>query len=204
VYYRYLSAPDQFNQGQVDPPDAEGFYFGSVIVDNDSPSSSFARFYSENRERWGLPRLDLGKVSKGLIVGLILLFLGVLALHRRRRSLRAALLVVIVAMLDLEFLLPHRWPYVDIHWLVPLALSVPLFRSPRPVPQAALLCVLAGLVLGNSLALVTHPYTITLARTYLLAGGLTALAWWGWCRQRSRPVGHPVPSSTAPASAGPR
>jgi hypothetical protein len=186
LYYRYLSYTDEFPPDKEGPTEAEGFRFGGVIVDADSPSSSFARYYWENRDRLGLPMLDLGKVSKAAVLGITVLMLAAVTVGRGRRSPRVALLFLTTLLVDMEYFLPHRWPYVDVHWLVPLALAVPLFRSPRPVPQAALLYVLLGLVLGNGLYLITHPYTTTLARTYLVASGLTLLAVWAWLRQRDR------------------
>ncbi len=187
MYYRSMSLPEETPPEQGGPVDAEGFWFGSVIVDPSTPSSSFARFYAESRKRFGLPMINLGTTSKAAILGMTAVLIGLLITGRHRRSPRVVLLLILAFLLDLEYFLPHRWPYADVHWLVPLALAVPLFRSPRPTPQAALLCVLGALVIGNSLALATHSYTTSLARTYLLASGLTILAVWAWFHPNGRP-----------------
>jgi hypothetical protein len=198
-YYLLLWAPERLPAPPEGVPlEAEGFTFARVIVDADSPSSSFARFYSENRDAYGLPRLDLGRVSKAILVVILALLVGLLALKRRPRSPRATLALILVLLLGMEYFLPHRWPYVDVHWLLPLALTMPYFLSRRAVPQAALVAVLAGLFVGNALSLTTLPFTTTLARTYLLAGGLTTVAVWAYLRRRTPGAEALEPSANSP------
>jgi hypothetical protein len=184
-YYLGLWAPERLPPAPV-PPDthAEGFDFGYIIVDPGAVPNTFGSTYRQVQGWLGLPVIDLGRWSKAGMAGLTLALLAVLAVGRRRaaRSPRAALLLILAVVLDLEYFLPFRWPYADIHWLVPLGLAVPCLASPRPGPWGALVCVLGGLLIGNSLALTPDPYVVRLGRTYLLAGGLTGLAVWAWAR----------------------
>jgi hypothetical protein len=92
-------------------------------------------------------------------------------------------------LLDQEYFLPHRWPYVDVHWLLPLALAAPALAAARPANRLGVVLILVGLVVGNALALSPQPYTTTLARTYLLALGLTCVAWAEWTRRRTGRAG---------------
>jgi hypothetical protein len=82
----------------------------------------------------------------------------------------------IVGALDTEFFLPHRWGYVDVVLLAPLALMLPRLLRAEPVSLAALAVVVVGLISGPFGQLFVGLSAATILRSWLVMGGLTALA----------------------------
>lgn len=197
IYYEYEWAPERW----PDPPDratlpweAEGYNFQRARPGG--PSSSFAHGYAVAQAEHGWPRLNLGLVSKAAMLLFLLGFLA--ALHRCRnlpRSPRLTLAVIVLLLLDAEYFLPMRWPYVDILYLVPLALLLPALVGNAPHHRYAAVLVAFGLTVGQNVILFGQLETPSVIRTLALSVGLTVLGVYLWLR------GMPQPEASSQASA---
>ena len=182
----YLGVGDQYYRAVDDPgpgpndlpaPDhvgpVEGVVFGHSLPD--VSCSSFAHFYYIMRTRFDLPRIDLAVASKIILAALAVLLLA--AIWRRRRGdVWSGFALIVMLSLDTEFYLPHRWGYVDVMLLAPLALMMPtMFRAERS-HVLAIGIVLAGVMSGLFGHAFFDLHAVTVLRSWLVMGGLTAIA----------------------------
>src|SRR5262249_54014926 len=133
---------------------------------------------------------------KGLMALLTLALLALLWAGRwRRLPPRHTLSLIVLFALGLEYFLPQRWSYVDVMFLLPLALSAGLLRLPHFGPRLALGLVLLGLVLGHCLVLRDLIGLTSLLRSVLVMVPLTLLAAGLWLSRLRRPrqVFRPAP-----------
>jgi Glycosyltransferase family 87 len=193
----YLDTGNQYYRAVEDPEpgpnDRPGHILYSNVVDGvafsegmpNISSSSFAYAYYLLSHRFGWPMIDLALSSKillAMVAGLLL------ALLRRRGQMPGAFALAIVGALDTEFFLPHRWGYVDVVLLAPLALMLPTLLRAEPASMLALGVVLIGLVSGPFGQQFVGLHTATTLRSWLIMGGLTALAMSHVLRFRARKV----------------
>lgn len=174
----YLDVGEQYYRAIEDPesvpdrprPDWDGEVEG-VDFKRALPgiaSSSFAVLLRTLHDHWNLPMLEVEMTSKLVLIALAA---SLLALCWRRDP-RTGFAIALVLALDTEFFLPHRWGYADVMLLAPVALLLPrLIQSPF-----ALSVVAMGLIGGLLGAPLFGMYTATLVRSWLVMGGLTALA----------------------------
>jgi hypothetical protein len=170
-YYRSIqswdSIPDltrPLHEGPV-----EGVQFGYSL--RNVESSSFALLYLTLQERLDWPTINLALASKIAMGGLAALLLAIV--WRRRGDVQSAFALLIVLALDTEFFLPHRWGYVDVMLLAPMALLLPvLLRSNCIVVTIVVIGLLSGPIGQQFFGL----YAATVLRSWLVMGGLTWLA----------------------------
>jgi hypothetical protein len=173
-YYVWIWVPQSLPDiAWADHPSVvEGFDFSHSL--HNVASSSFAVLYQTWHERGVLPEVDVGLVSKALMVICGAMLLAVLHVRRRQSAAQAALAVMVAFALDTEFFLPHRWGYVDVMLLAPVALMLPALLQPNragiQVP------VLVGLIAGQMGQHFMTLYAATVLRSWLVMGVLTALA----------------------------
>ena len=147
----------------------------SKLLD-DVTSSSFGVFYQTWQEKGYLPILDLGLVSKGIMVLLALTLFGLLFRGRREPiPARLTLALILVFALDTDLFLPHRWAYVDVMLLLPLGLLWPFLWENRTASHVAVATLLVGFVGGMCLTPHLTLYYGTLLRSWLVLGSLTGL-----------------------------
>ncbi len=202
-YYRSIWAGDTMPDiaWAEHPTVAEGFDFSRSLTNVES--SSVAVLYESVRQRAGLPHLDLGRLSKALMLLLGATLLVVLWFRANRlRQLPGydetrlltqpvrppwgeALALMVVLTLDTEFCLPHRWGYVDVMLLAPLALMLPVLCRPDRASQQALALVLLGLVAGQMGQHFVPLYVANLLRSWLVLGALSVLALTCWLKSDS-------------------
>lgn len=177
-YYRTIDAPEALPDRP--PPDhvgpVEGVDFTRALPNVET--SSFAVLYRTLSERVRLPDLDLARTSKALLALLAGGLLYALWPRRRDSAPRDALALIISFALAGELFLPHRWSYVDVVLLAPLALLLPALLRDRH----ALGLVLVGLLAGQVGQHVLPLYVATVLRAWLVLGGLAALALTQWLR----------------------
>lgn len=177
-YYLTLWAPERLPKRP--PPQHEGpvedVNFGSFL--DEAVSTSFGYFYHKGQSAGLLPIIDLGLVSKGIMSLLGLTLLGLLW-RRRREPLhpRLVLALIVCFALDTEFFLPHRWSYVDVVLLLPIALLWPFLWATRWGRM------LLGFIVSMCLLGQFTLYGTTLARSWLVMGSLTGLALVRWFRR---------------------
>jgi hypothetical protein len=123
--------------------------------------------------QYGLPDINLALTSKVAMVSLAGLLSGLVWL-RRTASPRSITALIIVLSLDTEFFLPIRWGYADMVLLAPLALFLPDLLEDKNLWLLAV--VLLGLLGGPLGQLVFSLDVATVLRSWLVMGGLTALA----------------------------
>ena len=174
-YYRAVEDPEP---GPNDRPGSEltsyvfeGVAFGNALTN--VSSSSFAYTYYLLSERYDGPMIDLALTSKILLACLASVML---VLVWRYGDARSAFALAIVLALDTEFFLPQRWGYVDVMLLAPLALMLPALLRPERVSAFALGVVLVGLISGPFGQQFVGLHAATVLRSWLVMGGLTALA----------------------------
>jgi hypothetical protein len=161
-----MSVPDLPRPLYEGPVEGVQFCFGLPNVE----SSSFALLYRSLYDRVGLPAIDLALTSKLIMLALAALLL--MLVWRRRGDVRSAFALIIVLSLDTEFFLPHRWGYSDVMLLAPVALLLPALMCNR----LALGMVLFGCLCVGIGQLFIGLYAATVLRSWLVMGGLTALA----------------------------
>jgi len=183
-YYLTLWAPERLpprtppaHEGPVEDVD-----FRNAL--DDVSSTSFAVLYQTWRQGSPLPLVDLGLISKGIMVLLSVTLLGLLALRRNEPPPPRLTLALLVAFaLDTEFFLPHRWGYVDVVLLLPLALLWPFLWDNRTASHVAVGILLVGFISGMCLVPQLSLYYATLLRSWLVMGSLTGLAVVCWLRR---------------------
>jgi hypothetical protein len=181
----YLDVGDQYYRAVDDPdmgPDdfpapahtgpVEGVQSGNSLTN--LSCSSFAHLYYVLRTRFSLPRLDIGLTSKIILACLAALLLA-LVWRRRGGDVQAAFALIVVMSLDTEFFLPHRWGYVDVMLLAPLALMLPALLQHQRLSLQAFGLVLLGLVSALVGPHFLDIHTTTVLRSWLVMGALTAL-----------------------------
>ena len=84
--------------------------------------------------------------------------------------------LAVALALNTEFFLPHRWGYVDVMLLAPLALMLPMLLKAERANQFALAVVLVGLLSGPFGQQFVGLHAATILRSWLVMGGLTAQA----------------------------
>jgi hypothetical protein len=175
----------------------EGYAFpnGLNLVD----STSLPILYQLFHEPLGWPVVDVGLVCKVMLVALGLILLGLLYRSRRRHSPRLTLAMIAVFLVDSEYLLPHRWEYVDVMFLLPLGLLLPYLAAALRRNSLLPLLLLLGLVIGQSSQGIEPLCHLRddLARSVLVMGSLTALVVLAWVgRLSARSTTSPEPSKT--------
>jgi hypothetical protein len=176
-YFRVIQDPDSVpDQPRPTPTTvAEGSNF-SVALPN-VESSSFAVFWSTLHESFGVPKIDIALASKLILVLLAAGLLGVLY-RNRGGDARFGFALALILSLDTEFFLPHRWGYADVMLLAPLTLLLPeLLRAEH---RWAFAVVLFGLLSGPFGQPFFGLYVATLVRSWVVMGGLSALALRCW------------------------
>ena len=196
LYYRITWSPETITP--IPPPEAagtvlEGYEFPKGLhVD----STALPLFYQIFRGPFNWPKVDMGLACKALLLAQGFVLIALLYGAGRVRSTRLTLALIAVFLVDSEYLLPQRWEYVDIMFVVPLGLSFPYLRSSLKDKYLFCLFVLLGLAIGHSppwveAAVSMSHYFINLARSLLLMGasaGLVMSFWLGRTR-RVRSVG---------------
>lgn len=183
-YYLTLWAAERLPKRPA--PQCEGLVEGVNFLNllDDVTSTSFGYFYQTWQTKGLLPVIDLGLVSKGIMVLLGLTLLGLLW-RRRREPLppRLVLALMVCVALDTEFFLPHRWGYVDVVLLLPVALMWPFLWEDRSASRITIAFVVVAFIVGMCLTGQFTLYYATLARSWLVMGSLTALAVERWLRR---------------------
>src|SRR5262249_10356285 len=134
-----------------------------------------------------LPATDVGLVSKCFLIALTLILVWTLVRRRvDQANPRLGVGLVICFALATDFFLPHRWGYVDVMLLLPLAVLWPALWDHSNTSRVALLFLGVGLVAGACLVPQLSLYYATLTRSWLVMASLTALALINWS--------HPIPS----------
>ena len=192
-YYRYIQDPSYTT---VPRPDhvglVEGTQFGVALTK--VSSSSFAYLWYLADLRFSLPAIDVALTCKIILAALAALLLVLVWLLRG--DARSAFALLIVMSLDTEFFLPHRWGYTDVILLPPLALMLPELLQPGRTNRLALGVVLLGLISGPLGQILLGIHAATFLRSWLVMGGLTALAL--TTLNEPRPSGSGEPRVTAP------
>lgn len=128
--------------------------------------------------RYGLPDINLALTSKVAMVSLAALLCG-LAWLRRGAAPHSLTALIIVLSMDTEYFLPIRWGYADVVLLAPLALLLPVLLEMEGKNQWLLAVVLLGLLSGPLGQLFFSLDVATVLRSWMVMGGLTALAVFG-------------------------
>lgn len=192
AYYASVWAPETLPD--IPPPQTNGIVEGYDFACHSQGvcSASFAVFYQHGRQAGVLPAVDLGAVSKACMVGVSVALLALLWLRRKEHySHRLALALILTVALDVEFFLPHRWGYVDVMLLLPLALlGSRLLAGGRSAGALVLLVLVTGYCLSwHSL------FVASLLRAYGVMGVLTGLAGAAWLRRPLRPGTKLIPAA---------
>jgi hypothetical protein len=159
---------------------AEGLDFGECLPNVES--SSFAVLWRSLHQWIGVPIFNVALASKAMLLILVLGMLCVLGWDFGGDR-RTGFMVVLLFVLDTEFFLPHRWGYADVMLLAPLALMLP--RLLRPDSHWAFAIVLLGLLSGPLGQQIFGLYMATVFRSWLVMGGLSALALYHWICYRT-------------------
>jgi hypothetical protein len=208
AYYLYSWNPEAVTPYQPPPAPAivEGYDFNSKLFGTHSTSLCAAY------RRYSSVLLDMGRISKGLLLVEGLVLLGLLYWRRQRGPRRLALGLIAVFLVIGEYLLPHRWVYTDVMFLLPLCLLLPALRRSLPFTLVPAGAVMLGLILGQglwvSVDLLPLPttliwaeptYLLTIARSVLVMGGLTDIALVAWAGQLRPPSAPVAPAGRVPA-----
>jgi hypothetical protein len=156
-------------------------------------SSCFSRLYSELRNQFDWPTINLALTSKALLMGLAALLL--VLMWRRRGDACCAFAPMVILTLDTGFFLPQRWGYVDVLLLAPLALLLPALLRADKINRLLLGVVLLGLLSGPLGQHIFGLYAATVLRSWVVMGGLTILS------MRSCEAAHRVPPQDLPPPA---
>lgn len=165
-YYRVLQNPDAVSDRPrpVEHGRAEGVDFDRAL--NNVESSSFAVAWQTMRQHADLPAIHLALTSKILMAGLAGLLLIIAGIGR------ASFAAMIVLAMDTDFFLPHRFGYVDVMLLAPVAMVMPaLLKHPW-----AMGIVAVGLVSGPMGQMWFGLQIATILRSWLVMAALTAIA----------------------------
>ncbi len=198
TYRSYLATGDRYYTAVWNPealpdftypptPDVvEGHSFHAAL--RNVSSTSFGSLYQIGVGDGWLPVIDVGIVSKAVMIGLGVTLLGLLLLRRRSPAQREALALMVTFAIDTEFFLPHRWGYSDVMLLAPVALLVPAIAAPGRDNRLALGMVLVGLAAGQMGQHFLALEIATALRSWLVMGALTALAVACWFRSPAATV----------------
>lgn len=196
-YYTLCWNPESL---EIHPPPehkgpVEGYDFDVHLRDQgpDAPvltANSLPVLYQRLQAAWSLPAGDLGVVCKALLVFFSLVLFALLYVARKASPpLALGLLLVVALTLDLEYLLPQRWGYVDVVLLLPLALVLPILSSGLErwdgVSELASLGIAVGLLGGLCLGQYLGLFWSTALRSWAIMGSVTLVAVWRWLRTRS-------------------
>lgn len=178
--YRIVWQPEAVPRLPPPPPvsDVEGYNYAKSLGGNFR--TELCVIYQVGLVGFGAPVVDIGLVCKSLFAAWTLLLLALLFWKRQQRSTRLTLGLIFIFLVASEYFLPRRWNYVDIMYLLPLALLLPTLRQSLRINSLPAVLVLAGLVLGNLLVGYEDPWLQTLARSSLLASGLMIAALSAW------------------------
>jgi hypothetical protein len=174
-YYRAVEDPEPGDKDRPAPeltsPFVDGVLFRHALPNVSSSSFAYAYYLVSQQLVW--PMIDLALASKILLV-LTTSALIVLLWLRGHRS--GAFVLAIIGALDTEFFLPHRWGYVDVVLLAPLALMLPRLLQAKARDWWLISLVLVGLASGPLGQQFVGLHAATVLRSWLVMAGLTGLA----------------------------
>lgn len=171
----------------------EGCNFGRVLPHNQYNFVVHNLFAVLHRDvstwrRW-LPPTRWRAATKWLAGACIVVFVVLLApLWKRRVPVRYTLAFALMSMIIIDYFVPQRWQYVDVLFLPPLALLMPLMLR-RPSLRWLFGMLLAGLVAGHGFADFVPPWWATLLRSVLVVAALSTCLVVVWLSQLRHPAG---------------